>query len=476
MKKCSYKFLIFGLIIIGLILTIPSILYLMNYKTIDGYEGILYYFINNDGIIASIFGAIIFAVLLILSFLIYLKLIKHSNEFNMKKLFLSIALVGFVFLIALPNTSTDVFYYMGTGRVLEEYGQNPYYYTIEEILIENSEDIILRNSGTWKSETSIYGPVWVIICFIFNKICFNSATLLLYIFKISALILHIANCFLIYKITKKKKFVVLYGFNPLVLIEFMINCHNDIYLLFFVLMAIYFLKNRKNIWLTLMMLAISVGIKHLTLILVPIFVLYYLQDKKVEKKIWYIALYAIFFIVLLYIMYLPFINRISEVFSIIMGQQNKIKDSIYLVIYLVSRSNVVVTVVYSIMIFCFAYYYIIVFLKFIMRKNNFRQMMQSISYMLLLLIFGVLTNLTSWYLSWLFISIYWLKGKDIKTILWVQFLYELTYSYLYIWHTDSYILAVVIIPTILVGLIIRMIFLKCKKRNELTNTQLLKRN
>lgn len=467
MKKASNKALVIALIIIGLIFAVPSILYLKIFNSIDGYRGTLYYFIHNNGILYSILGAAIFALLLISSFGIYLKLIKNSNKFTIKKLLLSVFLVSFIFILALPNTSTDVFYYMGTGRVLEEYGQNPYYCTIEEVLEENKNDIILRNSGVWKTETVIYGPIWVIICFIFNKICFGTLTLLLYIFKVSSLILHIANCYLIYKITKKKKFVVLYGFNPLVLLEFLINVHNDIYLLFFVLLSIYFLKNKKNIWLTLIMLAISVGIKHLTLILVPIFVLYYLQDRKILKKIGFIFVYVIFFLFLLYIMYIPFMDSISDIFSIITGQQNKIKDSIYLVLALLTSTNMlIVSVAYSIMLFGFGYYYIITILKIFIRTTSFRQTMKFISYILLLLIFGILTNLTSWYLTWLFISIYWLKGKEIKTILWVQFLYELTYAYLYIYHTEAYNYAVIIIPTIVVGILFRFIYVKIKNNKK----------
>lgn len=467
MKKVSNKILIIGLIVIGLIFAFPSMMYLKNFNSIDGYRGTLYYFIHNNELLYSILGAIIFAILLTLSFLIYFKLIKNSNKFTIKNILLCVLIVGFAFLIALPNTSTDVFYYMGTGRVLEEYGQNPYYFSINDVLKVNSEDIILRNSGPWMDETVVYGPLWVIICFIFNKICFGSATLLLYIFKLSALIFHVFNCYLIYKITKKKKFAIMYGFNPLVLLEFLINAHNDIYLVFFVLLAIYFLKNKKNIWLALVMLAISVGIKHLTLILVPILVLYYLQGKKTSEKLIWITVYAVFFLILLYIMYIPFINSALDIFSIIAGQQSKAKDSIYLVLFVLLQNDLVVSVVFSTMIFVFGYYYIITILKLFMRDYNFRKTMQTISWMLLILIFGVLTNIGSWYLSWLFISLYWLKGKDIKLILWIQFLYELTYAYLYLWHTDSYNYTVIIIPTLLIGVLIRMIYLKMKNKRKL---------
>ena len=176
MRKSSEKTAILGLILVGILFAIPSILYIKTFNSIDGYNGTLYYFLHNDSLKHTILGVVVFALLLCSSFLLYFRVIKNSHKFNIKKILLAVFLVGFAFLIAFPNTSTDLFYYMGTGRVLEEYRQNPYYYTIDSILKENSSDMILRNSGPWKTETVIYGPIWIIICFIFNKICLGSVT------------------------------------------------------------------------------------------------------------------------------------------------------------------------------------------------------------------------------------------------------------------------------------------------------------
>ena len=468
MKTDNKKTPIIGLILIGILFAIPSILYLKTHNSVNEYNGVLYYFLHADTLKHTVLGAIVFALLLISSFLIYFKIIKSSKNWKIRSILFTVFIVGFSFIIALPNTSTDIFYYMGTGRVLEEYGQNPYYMSVDTLLESNSQDLILRNSGPWKFSTTVYGPVWLMISFIFNKICFNSVTLLLYIFKFSALLIHVINCYLIYKITRKKMFAVLYGFNPLILIEFLINAHNDIYLVFFVLMAIYFLKNKKNIWCTLLMLAISVGIKYLTLILVPIFVLYYLQNKKMLKKFGWIIVYAIFFLVLIYIMYLPFINSVSDIFNIILNQQSKMKDSIYLLLAVITNKNMmIVSLIYSIIIFVIAYYYIITCLKLLMRKSSFSMIMKNTTFILILTIFGLLTNLTSWYLSWLFMSMYWLRGKEIKTILWIQFLYELTYVYLYIWHSDAYIYSVIVIPVIVSGIILRLVLNKMRDKKLL---------
>ena len=166
MKKDSKKISIIVFILIGILFSVPSILYLKTHKSVDGYNGALYYFLHTNSLKHTILGAVVFALLLISSFLIYFRIIKNSKNLNIKKILFFVLIIGFTFIIALPNTSTDLFYYMGTGRVLEEYGQNPYYMTIAEILKYNPEDLILRNSGPWKYTTVVYGPIWMIISFI----------------------------------------------------------------------------------------------------------------------------------------------------------------------------------------------------------------------------------------------------------------------------------------------------------------------
>lgn len=463
MKK-SYKFCFFIFIIIGLLFSVSSIIYLFQNNTVDGYDKIFYYFFKSNSQLESILGALIYAGLIISSFFIYLKFIKKSNLFSIKQIFLMIFIIGIIFGIALPNTSSDIFYYMGTGRVFSKYMDNPYYTTVSDILEQNKNDEILFNTGPWKSTVVVYGPLWILITGLLNLLSFNSVTVLLYVFKFVSLSIHLFNCFMIYKITGKKKFVILYGLNPLILIEFLINVHNDIYVLCFMFLAIYFLKNKKNIWISLLMLLCSALIKHLTLILLPIFVLYYLRNEKKLKKIIFGCIYLIFFLGLMIIAYLPFLKNFKDIFSIVLGQQNKIKDSIYIFLYILTNNNSsVMSWIYSTLLMVMIYYYIVFLLKLFTDEIKFMNMMKVVNNLLLLFIFAVITNLTPWYLSWLFITIFWVKGKNIKTIIYIQMLYELSYSFFILMHDDYYLYGAIILPTIAIGLLIRFIYLKNKK-------------
>ena len=81
------------------------------------------------------------------------------------------------------------------------------------------------------------------------------------------------------------------------------------------------------------------------------------------------------------------------------------------------------------------------------------------------LIFLGLTNLTSWYLLWLWIPVFWTSGKKLKDLIWIGFLYELTYTMFYITHIDSSRQQVWILPWIAFCMIVRQIGIRLKDEN-----------
>ena len=206
---------------------------------------------------------------------------------------------------------TDKFY-----EALDEfmdYVQNPYYTTISDFLSNgNILDPILEKSGYWADTIVPYGPLWTSICGLFSFISLGNLTFLLYIYKIASLGIHIATCYIVYKLTNKKKFALMYGLNPFLLLEFLTNVHNDLYLVFFVLLGIYFLKNKNNIWASLACLTCSILIKYITVVLAPFLVLYYLKDKTKLKKILWCILYAAVVITVILGIYMLFFNSIRR--------------------------------------------------------------------------------------------------------------------------------------------------------------------
>jgi hypothetical protein len=423
--------------------------YLFKNKTVFGYTVDYNFLFGTDGIVSTILGTVIYIVILILMFIVYLKIVKNSDKFlNIKNMILAGIFVGLTFAICFPNTSSDLFYYMGSGRILGKYGENPYFITIADLLKKYPTDGILLSGGVWSKTTVVYGPVWVLITAILNKISFNSITLLMYSFKLCNLVFYILIAYLIYKISNKKKFVAIYLFNPLILLEFLVNAHNDVYMIFFCLLGIYFIKNKKNIWFGLISIAIATAIKYISVLFLPFLILYYLKDKSLNKKIVCGVLYTIVFAIILILMYMPWFNSFADSIKGIFLQQGKCKDSIYALIIVLSNNNTIISFIFSVVFYVFLYYLIIKLLFLLFRKITFKTVMENIYVILIIVIFGLLTNLTSWYLSWLFIPICWLKSKNVKNIMYLSLFYELTYALFFIVHSDSYVFNMWILPMI----------------------------
>ena len=449
-------------ILIGMILSIPSLLYLINNSgNLTEYAGEYFYIIGDTSKILTVTGSLIYLWSTFLMFFIYFKLIKRSNEFdNIKTILLYALLVGIVFITILPNTSKDIFFYMGNGRLADKYNVNPYTTTVSEIQILDSTDAILKTVGSQNNYTFVYGPVFLMICSLISKISFSSVTLYLYEFKIFNLIAYLITIYLIYKLTKKKKLAVVYAFNPLILIEVLVNVHNDIFVILFALLGILFIreseKDRKIFWkselsfiLGLVFLVFSICIKYVIIIILPFAILYRLRKENFLRKITIGIVYATILFGLFSILYIPYSENLLSSFAGVIAQSGKLKDSIYLIIAMITRNdNNIVSLCYSFGFFTLLYLIIVKLLKQCFRKNSFKEFMENSYIVLLGLIFLGLTNLTSWYLIWLFIPVFWTTGKKVKNTIWIGFLYELTYVIFYITHIDDVKYQVFILPFI----------------------------
>ena len=137
MKNKQTKLLFIILIIL---FVIPSIIYLIQNKTVLGFE-IYYNFFINERISKNI-STIIYLILFVSLTVIYLKIINKKDMFkDIKEILKYVAISAGIFGIMLPWTSSDIFYYMGVGELDSIYKQNPYYVTMEEYYEQNEKNI-----------------------------------------------------------------------------------------------------------------------------------------------------------------------------------------------------------------------------------------------------------------------------------------------------------------------------------------------
>ena len=234
-----FKILIYFMILVSITLCIPSMIYLINNKTIDGFDSYYTYTLEkfDNRFIGFVSGIIVIGLLLIFS-LIYVWIIKKQNKIfeSKKQILIFIAIISFIFMLILPFLSSDIYYYIGDSWLCAKYGENPYYTNVGELQTSGINDEILNNTGVWKDTTSVYGPLWNVLATVLVSFSFGNITIALFVFKIASYFVHILNTDIIYRITKSRKYMLLYGLNPLVLIEFLSNVHNDIYLVLFIIL------------------------------------------------------------------------------------------------------------------------------------------------------------------------------------------------------------------------------------------------
>lgn len=133
-KKIEKNIILFLFLVTSFIFAIPSIIYYIKNKTLLNFEA-SYLFLLTDSISAMSQAAIYLIMLAILTIL-YFKVIKNRKDLfkNSKKLFSFIAIVSVIFMVIVPFTSSDIFYYLGIGRLDSKYHQNPYYTTVKEFV------------------------------------------------------------------------------------------------------------------------------------------------------------------------------------------------------------------------------------------------------------------------------------------------------------------------------------------------------
>lgn len=417
-KKNNYIKYIF--IIFSIMFAVPSIIYYINNKTILGFDKEFRFLLNDAH---KTFQTFVYVYLIIGMIIVYYLIIKNKDKIfkNTNQIFKYIAIISLIFVIVIPFWCSDVFYYLGIGRLYSEYEKNPYYTTIKEYVdshksVDLEKDTVLKQgyNNVWSKTTVVYGPIWTSICGGIAKLSFGNIDFGLLIFKLINALVHILNCYMIYKIWNKKTFTLMYGLNPFVLIEGISNVHNDMFVLLFILVATYMLVKKKNIWATVVFLSLAAAIKYFAILLLPIFVLYYYKDKKLHTRMLLGGACILFFVALVLIFYLPFVEDF-EVFKGMQTQQGKLAKSMYVAIRLIFPNYATVPgKVNRILILTFIILYFIKCLNLLIKKEiKIEKEMREHTIYLMIFLFLLITNFQPWYLIWLFYCIFWQKKENV---------------------------------------------------------------
>lgn len=306
-------------------------------------------------------------------------------------------------------------------------GINPYYTSVDELMQSNelaqNDAILLKMKGVWSGQTVVYGPIWPVVCKVLSGLSMGNLFVALFIYKLFNLGLHLVNSYLIYKITNKKTlFTLSYALNPLLLFDGLSNVHNEVLVIFFILLGLYCFIRKKNMALAIISFAFATAVKYYAILIVPFIILYHYRNEKFLKKVGYSILWAILFIAVLSLCYLIYMKDFS-ILNGIFTQQKKLANSIFLCIGIKNIKWASIISRSSMLAFIIIYISTIIKLLFI-KRHTFSYFMRIYSGLLMLFIFGVITNFQTWYILWLLPTIMWQSSKNIKWIMSITIIVE----------------------------------------------------
>jgi Gpi18-like mannosyltransferase len=154
----------------------------------------------------------------------------------------ALLLSGAILVIAPAMLSHDIFVYVGYGRVMVAHQANPYFVPLSAF--PHDPFIPLDD---WKQTIAAYGPLWLLICAAFSLLLGSNAAAYILAFRILGLLAHLFNMLLIGRILRNMgrservvaAGMVLYGFNPLILIESALGGHNDTLMMTLILLGLW---------------------------------------------------------------------------------------------------------------------------------------------------------------------------------------------------------------------------------------------
>ncbi len=214
-----------------------------------------------------------------LLFIAYVWIWRKAEENNISFWIYASILFRLSLLFALPSLSDDFYRFIWDGRLIANgihpFAELPGYYLEHSRAIPGINQELFDQLNS-KQYFTIYPPLaqftfWISVLVFPNSIIGSVVVMRLFI-----LAAEVGSIFLISRLLTKfnisQKSVLIYALNPLVILELTGNLHFEAIVIFFLLLAFYFLSQTK-LWQAGISLGLSIGAKLLPLIFLPLFLI-----------------------------------------------------------------------------------------------------------------------------------------------------------------------------------------------------------
>src|SRR5258708_1730548 len=228
-------------------------------------------------------STLLFVSITTLLFVLYIIFLRAAKKRHItKKQIWMLVLFAAIFLNFSYNAfSYDLFNYIFDAKIITHYHLNPY---MHRALDFPGDPMLLFMH--WTHRLYPYGPTWLGLSVPLSFLGIGFFLPTLFLFKTLTTACFLGTAYFIGKILKlispaKGNFGILFfALNSLVILERLVFGHNDIAMMFFAILAFYFLVNKKTTS-SIASLILSIGVKFATLFLIPVWI-YALRSKKTE--------------------------------------------------------------------------------------------------------------------------------------------------------------------------------------------------
>lgn len=145
---------------------------------------------------------------------------------------------------AYPFLSKDIYTYLFSAKMVMDYGLNPYTVAPKAFL---GKELWLDLMGSIE-RSYFYGPVYLGLSLLPMMILGTNRVLLLLLgYKMLNLIFWITGGWLVYKLSGDwRKTMAMWWFNPLLILELLVNGHNDLVMIVLFLAGVWLIERNKN--------------------------------------------------------------------------------------------------------------------------------------------------------------------------------------------------------------------------------------
>ena len=185
-----------------------------------------------------------------------------------------------------PVGAADIFDNIMRGRIAAVYGGNPFY----KIPSDYARDSFYRYIA-WRYSPSAYGPLWELLAAGTSRLARDNLFANVLGFKLLGLLFYSGCIALVAGILNRRaperalQGVCLFAWNPLVIYETAGNGHNDIVMVFFILLSLYALLSRRFTWAALALTAGAL-VKFIPILLLPVALVAGLRAQSTRQARW----------------------------------------------------------------------------------------------------------------------------------------------------------------------------------------------